>query len=282
MKSSFLSEKINKLKEIYREEGFKAAAVYIVIYFLAKTGWFREKRFLGRLVEMRGNRVRMDGCIFCLDTPLISTEYKSLFIRGSYEKEEREAVRRFLDHSLPVVELGGAIGVVACVTNKRLADPKAHVVVEANPDVIPILKMHRDLNGCSFTIINKALSYGSKQVVFYKQEKLASSGLHRATDMPISVPTVTLEEIFTEHKFKRANLICDIEGGEVDLVIHEKEFISKNVFQIIFELHPSIVGKEAIDGMLEELRAVGFRKIRTGRYCSVVMLQNHNIASLPK
>ena len=49
-------------------------------------------------------------------------------------------IARSLRRDLPVVELGGSIGVVACVTNRLLKDRKAHLVVEANPLAIPHLE----------------------------------------------------------------------------------------------------------------------------------------------
>lgn len=276
-KLPFLSGKFKKLKKIYKEEGLKAAVEYSVDFVIAKTGWYHDKWLFGKLVEWGGNKVRIRGCTFRVDSPLILSVFKSRFILNRYEREELEAVRRFLDPSLPMIELGASIGIVSCVTNKKLKNPEAHVVVEANPDLIPILKANRDLNACSFAIINKASGYGGKEAVFYQHERFTGGGLQRATNKSISVPTITLAEIFADYRFECANLICDVEGGEIDLVAHEKELLSKKVFQIIFDLHPSVVGEKAISGMLEELYAVGFRKIRTGIYCNVVVLENTNI-----
>ncbi len=76
-----------------------------------------------RYVEIRGNRFTLDGCQFSVDSPAIRTEAKSQIVDDRYERPEREMVKEFLDPALPVVELGGAIGVVACLTNKKLANP---------------------------------------------------------------------------------------------------------------------------------------------------------------
>src|SRR2546426_6211274 len=84
----------------------------------------------GRLIEIRGNNVSIDGCTFSLESPAIATQSKSRFMFGQYERPEREAIRRFLDPTLPVVEFGGSIGVLSCLTNRRLSDPQRHVVIE--------------------------------------------------------------------------------------------------------------------------------------------------------
>lgn len=274
MKPSPFTKIIEKMKMIRREEGLAAVFLYCVEHLIAKTGWYHDKYFFGRWVEWRGDIVHIDGCTFRVDSPLIVTALKSRFIRDQFEKEERIAVKKYLDSSLPLIELGASIGIVSCVANKKLANPETHVVVEANPELIPILRVNRELNGCLFAIVNKALGYGGSEAVFYKHERFSSGGLKRPTDSPIRVPTVTLAEIIDTHRFERANLICDIEGGEIDLVSQEKELISKKIFQIIFDLHPSVVGAEAIRRMRGELEAAGFRKLPIGRWCNILVLQN--------
>src|SRR6266446_8624399 len=93
----------------------------------------------GKVVERRGNTVQVDGCIFSLDSPAITTASKSKFMFNQYERPEREAVRRFVDPAMPVVEFGGSIGVISCLTNRKLVAPDRHVVVEANPALVPLL-----------------------------------------------------------------------------------------------------------------------------------------------
>ncbi len=279
--NSFLDKKIRKLKLIYQEHGFVGALLFSMNFLIAKTGWFHDKWFFGRLVEFRGNVVHLNGCRFRLDSPLFTTAFKSRFILGRYERKERRVVRRWLNPSLPVIELGGSIGVVACITNKKLTHPEKHVVVEANPQLIPLLAANRDLNACSFRILNKALGYAEESMIFYAHERFSSGGTTRVTDRPISVSATTLAEIFADAKFEHANLICDIEGAEVELIAHELETISKKVFQFIVEVHPSIVGEEAIHHLRIEIEAVGFRRIRTSvdPYGDVLIFENTNITS---
>src|SRR5689334_24218000 len=124
----------------------------------------------GKLVEQRGNVVEIDGCKFSLDSSAITTRSKSKFMFGQYEKPEREAVGRFLNPSLPVVEFGGSIGVVSCLTNRKLENPEAHVVVEANPALVPLLIRNRDLNGCKFVVLEKMIGYGGEVGTFFADD----------------------------------------------------------------------------------------------------------------
>ena len=100
---------------------------------------------------------RLDGCRFRLDTPEVSDALRYLLLSGKHEKSERILVKKYVDADLPLVELGGALGVVSCVANKLLTRPDQHVVVAANPALIPILLDNRDRNGCRFTVVNRAI-----------------------------------------------------------------------------------------------------------------------------
>src|ERR1039457_6998889 len=114
---------------------------------------------VGRVVELLGNKVRMDGLTYSVDCPNISAGHKSTLAFGLHEIEERTIIRRCLPKNIPVVELGGGLGVVACLTNRTLENPEHHIVVEANPGMIPILERNRDLNGCKFQVVNSAIAY---------------------------------------------------------------------------------------------------------------------------
>ena len=121
---------------------------------------------LGRLVELRGNRGLVDGLTFSLDSPAIKTRYKSGFFRGDYEAPECALLQQAVDPNLGVVEFGASIGVMACLTNRKLNDRKRHVVVEANALLIPVLENNREINNCGFQIINKAVAYGCDTIDF--------------------------------------------------------------------------------------------------------------------
>jgi FkbM family methyltransferase len=264
-----VKKKLQKLNMILRDEGLIAALSYTVNFFLAKTGWFRDKPYFGRMIEKNNNIATLNGCRFNLDSPLITTAIKSRFVLGRYEREERDAVRRFLNPSLPVIELGASLGIVSCVTNKKLQHSEKHVVVEANPELIPLLDRNRQLNDCKFIIENKALSYDARETTFYVHERFLSGSAQRATAKPITVPSTTLADILERHHFDRINLICDIEGGEVEMIIKEKDLLATRVEQIIIEVHPSIVGVDAVTQLRKNLESAGFKKKRTGTYSGI-------------
>jgi hypothetical protein len=139
-----------------------------IIRRLREISWrFLNKNYIaGRLVEIFGNQVIIDGHSFELSNPYISTFLKSRFLFKTYEKETRYLVKKYLKPNLPVVEFGGCIGVVSCLANNMLIDPELHVVVEAQPHLIDTLTKHREINKCKFKIIHAALAYDTKKVNF--------------------------------------------------------------------------------------------------------------------
>ncbi len=66
---------------------------------------------IGRLVELSGNRVTVDGLTFSLDNPLIKTRDKSTVCAGRHEAPERALVHAHLAPGLPAIELGAGIGI---------------------------------------------------------------------------------------------------------------------------------------------------------------------------
>jgi FkbM family methyltransferase len=222
---------------------------------------FKAESFLGSLIEKQDNRAELGGCSFSVDSPSIPTEVKGLFFFNRYERPERKALQRFLNPNLPVVEFGGAIGVVACITNKRLEYPNQHVVVEANPDLLRLLKENRDRNTCAFSIVPQAVAYDCAETTFYRSPNYLGSSLEVQSGLPVQIKTVTLLQILEKFGFETCTLICDIEGGELELVNKESEVLRDRVKTLILEIHDWILGPVAVEQLLARLKSLGFCRV---------------------
>jgi FkbM family methyltransferase len=171
-------------------------------------------------------------------------------------------VVRYLRRELAAVELGGSMGVVACVTNRLLNNPAAHVVVEANPLVIPQLELNRTLNRCEFEIVNRAIAYEVDSVTFRPSSNICGSSITKPGDQPpVTVATAQLGNLVRERGFGRFNLICDIEGLEYDLVCHDSEVL-KNADMIILETHARFIGDDKCALMMNKLKGLGFTIVK--------------------
>jgi FkbM family methyltransferase len=201
-----------------------------------------------------------------LESPYIATKNKGELWKGIYEKSERKLFFKYFPPDLPVIELGASIGVMACVTNKNLTQPDRHIVVEANPHLIPTLEKNREINGCQFKIVTAAVGYDAEQVTFYLDDKFTSGGLEHKTGTPITVPTCTVQSLTQDTDWDHFNVICDIEGTEVDLVQHEITYMQEHIGWFLVERHAKIVGATQIDAMDARLRDSGFELIERIRH----------------
>ena len=246
-----LKKKVLTAYKLFSEGGVKNVYDY---------SWVR----LQVLAKGHRNEVRLDRCTFNLEG-IADPSTRIDLITRRYEAPERRLIARHIRRDLPVVELGGSMGVVACVTNKLLKDPTAHVVVEANPVAIPLLELNKQLNGCKFEILNRAVAYGVDSVTFRPSSNLCESSIIVAGDQAaVTVEATQLSAVVRNRGFGRFNLVCDIEGLERDLVCNEPEAV-KNADVIIMETHARLIGEDQVLLMMSRLEQLGFRTIeKTG------------------
>jgi FkbM family methyltransferase len=216
-------------------------------------------------------RFRVDGCEFEIPKRVTTTAYRAEFLKNVYEAEERELVRKFIRSDDSVLEIGGCLGIVSCVTNKLLRDNTRHVVVEGNPFCIPAIHRNREINHCGFLVENCALS-NQREVTFYLQPSCILSGStqrimggnRQGQGRPaVRVPGRTLEELDARYGPFSA-LVMDIEGAEWESLEPAGEILKKYRI-VIIELHEEAIGVEKVERCREILRCAGLQfKQRAG------------------
>jgi FkbM family methyltransferase len=255
-----LGKKWTTAQNLWRGGGLKGICEY---------GWVR----LQVMAKEHRPTVRIDGCIFRLEGIREGSTVIEL-VTNQYESAERKAIAKYLKRNLPVIELGGSMGVVACLTNKLLKQRTAHVVMEANPLAIPHLEHNRELNSCHFEIVNKAIAYGVDSVTYRPSSGLLGNSITSEGDSPsVTVRAIRLEDLVREHGFGPFNLICDIEGLEFELIRHEPEIL-KNVDTLIMETHARFIGADKCREMRDRLVEIGFRMVKEFD-AVIVMQQSH-------
>jgi FkbM family methyltransferase len=258
-----LKNKVSTVYKLVRDGGIKNLYDY---------SWVR----LQVLAKVRKKQVRLGRCIFSMEGITDKSTLIELFT-NKYEAAERQAVARYLKREIPVIELGGSMGVVACMTNRLLKNPTAHVVVEANPLAIPQLELNKKLNGSHFEIVNRAIAYGTDSVTFRPSANLAGNSITRAGDQPpVTVDTCELGDLVQDRGFKKFTLVCDIEGLEYDLVCHEGDIL-KNADTIIMETHARYIGADKFREMMAKIEDLGFTIVEEIGFV-VVLQQVPNVA----
>ena len=206
-------------------------------------------------LALAGYRIHYRGLRFFVNSPGIGPNTVRRLRCGNYEVAEIDMAVRFLDPALPAIELGGNMGVVACITNRLLRRPDQHIVVEPNPLLHDVLRRNRDLNQCAFKVVEAALCYDGATGWL----KIAGLGscLTADADGSVSVKAVTLADLLALVDSLPISLISDIEGTETALIREEGALLARHVARFIFEAHPGS-GESAMREMMRRLADLGF------------------------
>jgi FkbM family methyltransferase len=271
LKSADVTKKLSATYRVFHDEGMSG-----VTAFLRWRLDFQMQMLAARNIKS----VDLDGCTVNVKG-LPNTQTKLDLLKKEYEEVERRLVPKYLDPGLPVVELGGCIGVVACITNRLLKNPGRHVVVEANPLVIPFLKETRDGNHCQFEILNEAIAYEQPFVTFGPNLNFCANSLKKkgGAEASVTVPATTLRDIVSKRAFDRFTLICDIEGCECDLVSHEADVLQRAA-TIVLETHARFIGEDKNAELLKHLEDLGFRIVDQDAF--VLVLKQSRDSNLPE
>lgn len=166
---------------------------------------------------------------------------RSAILRRKYEADEAAMILRHLPPDLPVVELGGSLGLVSALVRSRLAHGVRHLVVEANPDIVSICTANacRNAEGCT-EVVNAALYYDGPAARLAIDRDVHSSALSdgAADERIVEVQAVTLAELHRRLGSPQSfALVSDIEGGELPMLLGPDPSLAA-VRTAIVELHP--------------------------------------------
>ncbi len=178
-------------------------------------------------------------------------------MNGNYEASERELLLKHISPADKVVELGSGIGFLANEYCKQ--SNQQHIAIEASPKFCELIKQNTKQYS-NLRIINGIASIKSEPMTFniYKDFWVSSLlELHLEHDLQlveqVQIPTVNLDSLIKEHQ--TTLLICDIEGGEVELF----QDFQLDVNKIILELHWGMIGFEAATQIITTLLERGYR-----------------------
>jgi FkbM family methyltransferase len=186
-----------------------------------------------------------------------TTSYARSIYRDSHEAEEREVVSRNLDENDTVLECGAGLGLVTILCCQKVGSDRVHTF-EANPSLEPLLRKNFELNGVTPNLQIKLVGLESGEGAFFVDQKFVVSsrferpGEQNRTSQTISA--VSLQSLIDS--IRPSFLIMDIEGAEVDLADERLDFGSLK--KLCIEMHPHIVGHEAVSRVIGRLIVHGF------------------------
>jgi FkbM family methyltransferase len=216
---------------------------------------------IGFVFDLTGAIYSVDRCRFEIPVHLTDRNYRSAFLLGEYQAGERKLVRRFLRADDRVIELGGGIGVLSCLVNSQLIWRTHHLVVEANPELIPLLRHHRELNRACFQIEECAVS-ADPEVTFGVHRLMTHSGIFaQGCTRQIRVRGRSLAHLHSSHGPFNV-LLIDVAGSELEILKNSSDLLWEYRL-VIIELHQDTLGVEG----LNECRGI---LISVGLECSAV------------
>lgn len=246
--------------------------------YRATYDWYRRNdRLASLLLRARGDTVTLDGARIHVGAARAGPTLRAEYWFDRYERAERELVARHVPTDLPVIELGGGIGVISSILNRRLADPTRHVLLEANPALIPLIERNRGLNDGRFEVRNLAYSATAETVSLELDGDYTVGRAVPAGSGTVTVPAASLARIADEAGFATFSLISDTEGGELSMIDREIDVLVARVAVLVVELHRPEPGDGTMDDRVDRLVAHGFELVDRERTVHVL----RNTALLP-
>lgn len=178
---------------------------------------------------------------------------------GTFEGSEWTAVSRYLRTDLDTLELGAGIGCISCAI-ARMLEPSRHLVA-VEPDLEGVALTRENLQhnapNANAIVINAMVNYST-------EISISPFGSFKATEAERAViPSVKLRDLVAQHFKGDYQLVMDIEGSELGLILNDRAALS-SCRLIIAEFHSSTAdGRLYHDyDMIQVLADYGFTKCR--------------------
>ncbi len=201
----------------------------------------------GALRRVKHDRFAVHGaCIVTTPRDVVSAEVCAAFAFQTYENAELAFVRNLLIPDLDTIELGGALGITGSAILRKLRPPARLITAEFRPELLPVLERNLSLNSCGnmFSVLPKAIAYPVDADRHTYADFVIPAGAfgswksykHALGFRTIHAQTTTLREICEEFSVGSFQLICDIEGGELE-ILEQDRAVLENCRLLIIELH---------------------------------------------
>lgn len=218
---------------------------------------------------MIGLTTRFSTAVGTLSVPrdVISSAIFYHLTNDDYEVPELGLLQTHLSADDRVIELGAGIGFLANFYGRRCAHQR-HLAIEANPVMSALVRTNTQslanvdvLNALAARPADGASPGQAPLVPFYicddfwasSTEPPHSSDPTRRVLRTVHVPMVDLDALIAERRCTM--LVCDIEGGEYDLV-HTFDLA---VPKILMELHWRTLGLSRALHVMQTLESRGYR-----------------------
>jgi len=200
------------------------------------------------IVECFNNR----GIFLPIVPGIFSEALARTVMAGTYESPEVSMLDALIQPGEVILEIGAGCGFISSYCAKN-PNTKAVYCVEANPNLIEVIKLTHQINAVNVTVYEEVLSKSEGQTNFYLHRDFWASGTHSFLGEPITVKTTSFQSRLDA--IRPTMLIVDIEGGEETLF---EEVDLTGVKKIMIELHHAVIGRRGVKRVFDLLSAQDF------------------------
>jgi len=216
------------------------------------------------------------GIFLELDQKVISSKMIENIKQGYYEKAEAREIGRIIQPGEVILEIGAGIGFISSLIAKHEHTVRS-VSYEANPKLIAhitkTLERNTDKTRKNWEVRHAILSTAQDEetVSFYVHPDFWASSL-----LPIK-NAESIEQVKVENfnavlrDLKPSLIVCDIEGGELDLF---RNADLTGVKKVYMEIHQNRLGRRKIRDLFEMFHARDFHYDQHHSHGSVVLFSH--------
>ena len=248
---------LNLLKSIY---------VSLIVF---KSRIYYRLRHLLKTFTLKGVRLTIS------DDAVLSKNLLLSVLQGGYEDKENKVLKEKLEWDDIVLELGACIGFNS-ITAAKINGGKV-VSYEANPHLIPVLKLNQELNHISFEVRNKIL-LGQKSVPGTIPFNISHNAC-MSSFIDYSMPEHRVKEtklIETEFAGDAITaiaptfLMVDIEGGEEEFFSQPDFLKNSSIKKILIDVSPDIIGERRCSEVVKNIMNSDFDLVTGSCHDSVL------------
>jgi FkbM family methyltransferase len=171
-------------------------------------------------------------------------------------------LRKVLKPGMSVIDLGANIGYYTLIAADAVSSTGQVIAIEPVPENLNLLRTNLERNGCTnVQLLGEAMAdyQGPGTIHIAAKSNWHSLVPSKHSVDQMEVPVSTIDEVVKRCQLDRVDLIrMDIEGFEVVAVKGMYETLKTYGPRLLIELHPNIVGADAIVQLLRDLQAMDY------------------------
>jgi FkbM family methyltransferase len=217
----------------------------------------------------------LNNVVLFLDDPAISDNLRSRILQGKYEKQEAKCIMEAGEQGDRLLEVGAGIGYISFIAGIS-GKFTSITCVEANPELIPLIRRNHEINKVTSDVINGAAvadkrAQGAQAAFFIRNDFWASSMSPRPPgySRQVEIPQICIQDLID--RIQPSFFVCDIEGGEAALI---PRLNFAGVSKVMIELHQRVIGRQGMKQVFDAMSSQGFHYDQWHSSGGVVLFSN--------